>query len=104
MWRMDAGDGGGGRPGNGQGDRTEGCCNWKVMVAWTRAARMEKGFWFRLGMTGVPTGEDKQYGRSRILGHNIKQLLLPFIEHLLDAGYSIKGSIAVSCHIFTAVL
>ena len=42
--------------------------------------------------------------RSRILGDNIKQPLLPFIEHLLGAGYSIKGSIAVSCHIFTAVL
>lgn len=87
-----AGEGGG----DGQGDRAESCCNWEVMVAWTGAARMEKGFWFRLGMMGVPTGEDKQYGRSRILGHNIKQPLLPFIKHLLGAGYSIKSSVEVS--------
>lgn len=58
MWRTDAE--GRGRAGDGQGDWAEGCCNWEVMVAWTGAARMEKGFWFRLGMMGVPTGEDKQ--------------------------------------------
>lgn len=58
MWRMDTG--GRGRAGDGQGDQAEDCCNWEVMVAWTGAARMEKGFWFRLGMMGVPTSEDKQ--------------------------------------------
>ena len=56
MWRMDTG--GRGRAGDGQGDQAEDCCNWEVMVAWTGAARMEKGFWFRLGMMGVPTSED----------------------------------------------
>lgn len=64
MWRMDC-------RGSGQADQRQGCCKWEAMVAWTGAAGTEKRFWLQAWGDECPHYEDRQYERSRVLGHNL---------------------------------